>query len=240
MLPNLTARRRRPELMDEPDINSKAHEQALAGLKRINAVSGGTNAIWSEIRDCARSRFSNGDARPFRLLDLACGGGDVAIRLAQRAQHAGLELDISGCDKSPTAVSLATRAARASGVSVRFFPLDVITDPLPPGYDILVNSLFLHHLDEAEAVDFLRKMLRTAEHCVLVDDLVRSLRGWTLASLGVRVLSRSSIVHVDGPRSVEGAFTVEEVRALCQSADWNNPKLHTHWPARFLLVGTRQ
>jgi hypothetical protein len=53
------------------------------------------------------------------------------------------------------------------------------------------------------------------------------------------VLTTSAVVHVDGPRSVEAAFTLEEVRALADQAGLENATLARHWPYRFLLAWRR-
>ena len=132
----------------------------------------------------------------------------------------------------------ATEHARSAGAGVAFFEHDVLAGPLPVGYDVLTSSLFLHHLDEAEAIALLRAMGEAGE-LVLVDDLRRGPAGWVLAYAGIRLLSRSPVAHVDGPRSVEGAFTCDEARELARRAGWGNFVVRPRWPCRFLLVGRR-
>ena len=53
---------------------------------------------------------------------------------------------------------------------------------------------------------------------VLINDLRRAPLGYGLAWLGCRLLSMSQVVHVDGPLSVEAAFTLAEVRSLAAAA----------------------
>ena len=149
-----------------------------------------------------------------------------------------MNLEISGCDMSDLAVQHASAHAAKAGASVRFFRHDVLADPLPEGFDVLTSSLFLHHLDEPEAVELLRRV-RQAGELVLVDDLVRSPWGWLLAYVGIRILSRSKVAHVDGPLSVEGAFTCDEVRELTRQAGWPESEVTPRFPCRFLLVGRK-
>src|SRR5262249_53745639 len=148
----------------------------------------------------------------------ATGAGDLPIRLWHRAQRAGLPVHIDGCDRSPDAVAFARARADAQGAEVPFFACDALSPSLPAGDDVLLCSLFLHHLEESQAVDLLRRMAKAAGQMVLVNDLVRSRAGLMLAHVGTRLLSRSAIVHTDGPRSVEGAFTLTEARALAERA----------------------
>jgi hypothetical protein len=70
---------------------------------------------------------------------------------------------------------------------------------------------------------------------VLINDLVRNRAGFVLAYAGTRILSASKVVHSDGPRSVEGAFTLAEVRALAKRAGMQDAQVDKRWPCRLLL-----
>ncbi len=231
----LSRRSRRPELMDEPDLDEARHVRALEGLGRINRVSRSTGILWPTIAAEARRRRGAG----IRILDVATGGGDVPIGLALRARRAGLEVAVAGCDVSPSAVSFAGQSAGAAGIAVRFFRLDALNDPLPEDYDIVTCSLFLHHLSEEDAVKLLRRMADAARQTVLVNDLERSRVGYLLAWAGCRLLSRSPIVHHDGPVSVRSAFTAAEAGRLAEHAGLSGVRLSHHWPQRFLLEWSR-
>jgi hypothetical protein len=74
---------------------------------------------------------------------------------------------------------------------------------------------------------------------VLVNDLVRSRIGYILAFAGSRVLSRSPIVHFDGPCSVAAAFTRDEARQMAQRAGLEGARVDWRWPWRFLLQWQR-
>ena len=153
---------------------------------------------------------------------------------------AGLDIRIEGCDFSPLAVEYAQRKAEECGADVRFFLQDVLQGPALAGYDAVTCSLFLHHLDEEQALAYLRWAAATAAHQVLVNDLIRSPVGWALAHVAGRILSRSDVVHVDGPRSVEGAFTREEARALAERAGLHGATVGWRWPFRYLLKWDRK
>jgi SAM-dependent methyltransferase len=230
-LPSVKHRRRQPEIMDQPGLERARHVQALRGLERVNFWSRSARILWPPLAALARDT----GGRPLRVLDLATGAGDVPLRLGRLARRAGVPLDVAGCDVSPAAVAHAQgRAAEQQG-SVRFFAWDALSGPLPAGYDAVVSSLFLHHLDEAVAIDLLRRMAEAAGRLVLINDLVRSRSGLLLAYVGTRLLSRSAVVHTDGVRSVEAAFTVAEARALAGRAGLAGAVVERRWPCRFLL-----
>ncbi len=227
-LTDLGGRRRQPELMDHPDLDPEEHRLALRALARINAISMTAGALWSVVAPLA----AEAAPRPLRVLDLACGGGEVLAGLARRAHGAGLMLAGSGWDASATAIAAARTANHEDGLD--FSQHDCFAEPLPTGYDVCMTTLFLHHLDDPAAVELLASM-RKAARTVLVDDLERSRAGWLMAWGGTRLLSRSRVVHVDGPRSVEGAFTREELIRLAALAGLKGARLRRHWPCRMLL-----
>jgi SAM-dependent methyltransferase len=235
----LEHRRRRPEVMDQPGLNSRRHKGALRGLARINLLSGTTGIFWRPLLALARETTT---AR-LRVLDVASGGGDVALRLWRRARWAGLDWQIEGCDLSPVAVAHARRRAARLGAPVRFSVRDALEGPAPGGYDAVISSLFLHHLDHPQAVRLLRRLAgpdaADPPRLLLIDDLARCLTGLIAAHVFSRLLTVSPVVHVDGPRSVEGAFTPAEARGLAAEAGLHGATVVRRWPWRWLLTWRR-
>ncbi len=233
MFMSFSHRRLEGELMDAADLDYQTHLQALRGLRRINIASRTAAALWPCILSIAAARHH----RPLRLLDIATGGGDVAIELACRARRAGIVLEVEACDISPTALHVADEAARRQGVAVRCFCWDARTEPLPRHYHIVISTLFLHHLDDPEIVALLRQLSCQADH-LLISDLLRSRRGYGLAYVGTRLLSSSPMVHEDGVRSVRAALTLPEARRLADEAGLSAASFQRHWPSRFLMQWT--
>ncbi len=175
-----------------------------------------------------------------RVLDLATGGGDVPIRLWFKARRAGLNLELAGCDHSVVAIDHARSRAAQVGAGVAFFVHDVLRGEPLPGYDVVMASLFLHHQESEESARFLlRRMGEMAGRLVLVNDLIRGRLHLWLARLACRLLVSSYVVHTDGPRSVEAAFTRAEVRRLAESAGLTGATVAWRWPFRFLLTWRR-
>ena len=50
-----------------------------------------------------------------------------------------------------------------------------------------------------------------------------------------RLVTRCDVVHVDGPRSVEGAFTPAEALALAEAAGLRGATARRVWPWRWLM-----
>ena len=229
-------RRREPELMDDEGLGREPHLQALDALARVNRVSLTAVRAWREVE-----RLSQVCAAPVRVLDVACGGGDVLIDLARRAQRRGVAVELIGLDLSPVAVERARRRAMggaAHGTSrpaVRFERRNVLVDALPRGAHLVLCSLFLHHLAEEEAVRLLRSMAEACRNVLLVQDLRRTRLGWALAWLGLHALTRSQVARRDGLVSVRAAFGIAEARSLAREAGLAGATVRRCWPQRFAL-----
>ena len=224
-------RTRVPELMDQAGLDEQTHREALAGLARINWLSATAAQFYRALVALAHEQ----PQQPLRILDVACGGGDVTIQLARMAARRGAAFEIDGCDLSSYAVRYASNSARDYGVQVGFFQCNAL-EKLPEGYDVLINSLFLHHLSDEETIGFLQSMARVARKALLVSDLVRSRAGRLLATTVPKIITRSRVVHEDAVRSIDAAYSLTEIHRLIERAGLTNAHIHRAWPSRFFLT----
>ncbi len=228
-----------PELMDDPAIDPIEHRRALGGLRRVNRLCQTgkhvANAVLGIAKQHNRSSIS--------VLDIGCGSGDVAVNVGRRLAGK-VECTITGWDISQTAVDCATKewgdlqsrlpASKRSSVPVQFQQADVFQSS-DAKFDVVYCCLFLHHFTEEQAVQVLGRMKEIASIAVVVDDLVRSRFGYVLAKIGCHLLSRSPVVHFDGPQSVRAAFTGSEAIQLASQAGMRSCSMRRHWPERYLL-----
>ena len=228
----LNNRDRQPEVMDQPGLDPKEHAKALMGLRRINAISRCSAGLFRPIEALAITQ----PAKPLRVLELACGGGDTAIDLALMAKRKGLSLDIHACDLNPEAVAIAQTNAVRRQAALTVFTADALAKPTDHNsFDVVYCTLFAHHLDELDVVRLLEVMALRSRKLVLVDDLIRSRLGFALAWIGTRLLSRSWVVHTDGLLSVRAALQPDEMKSIAMQAGLNNAQIKRSWPERYLL-----
>lgn len=232
----MLTRTRVPEIMDDPNLNHTEHENALRGLARLNTCSGAHWVLWRPIRQLA-ARLGRKD---LRILDIATGSADNAIALWELSERAGYKLQIDGCDISDTAIETARDRAREAGAPSQFFKLDALREQIPSGYDVVMCSLFTHHLERDEVISLLGRMRQATNHLVLVNDLVRSVPSLMMVTLATQVLSRSRVVHSDGPASVRSSFTPRELSELAEEAGLSKATIQEHFPCRMLLVWNKQ
>lgn len=221
------------ELMDDPSLDASQHKEALQALARIHVVSRTASQLAACLVSLTRNVPATG-GQPLRILDIACGGGElttaVAARIASKVHH---RVEVIGLDISERAIGWATRnhARATENLAVTFRTCDVLNNALP-SCTLAFHSLFLHHLDDVQAVAQLQAMAAASLVGFVFSDLLRTRLGLFLAKLGTRVLSRSSVAQIDGPLSVRAARTIEEYHRLFREAELSDPTLRRAWPER--------
>jgi len=249
------AQSRHPEMMDDPALPADEHMHALDALARINAVSLTAFHMARAIEPLTADRPSGPGQPPLRVVDVACGGGDVTVAVARRLGRrlsggppGTPAVQMTGFDISPRAVErarqrvrdgdAAERASTGAAAHVAFEVRDILLAGCPP-CDVATCSLFLHHLDDDDAIRLLVSLSDAARIGVVISDLLRSPAGLTLAVVGTAVLSGSRVARVDGPASVRAARTTAEYRTLLDRAGLHAATIRRIWPERALLAWAR-
>ena len=218
--------------MDDPALPAHEHDRALADLARLNSLARSAAILWPAVR--AQLAQAAAAGRVARVLDVATGSGDIPATLGRWARREGLEAHWIGVDASGHALKRASQRAARDGVPLELHCADA-TRALPVRADVVISSLFLHHLSEAQATDALRAMAAAARSAVIVSDLRRSAPGLALAWTASRVLSRSPVVHFDAVVSVRGAFNERELAGLARAAGLDGASVRRAWPQRMVL-----
>lgn len=224
-------RHQQPEMMDQDDLPRAVHLRALSGLARLNHFTGVARDLYSRIREVAMDT----PAKTIRILDVASGAADLPIAWARRARKDGLKLEITTLDISDVAIEEQLRRAAMASVQIQAIQQNCITEPLPVGFDVITNSLFMHHLDDEEVVTLMASMQQAARQRVVICDLERSRLNLGLVTIGSQLLSRSIVVHHDAKLSVRGAFNVSEFQDLAERATGHSVNVQRIFPCRMLI-----
>ncbi len=233
-MPNLSLGQRnlQAEVMDDPDLPRDEHELALRGLARLNRCSGVTSAMYRRLKRLAMIR----ENQSLHLLDVASGSGDVPLRWADWARRDGWKLQLTLLDLRSVAIEEQQRRAHAADLHVLSLQHDCLRNPLPSGFDVATCSLFMHHLENQQAVQLLQAMRQASNGSVIICDLERNYLNLALVSMASRLLSRSKVVHTDATLSIQGAFTIPEFQVIGQQALGHPIKIQRLFPCRFLAT----
>jgi 2-polyprenyl-3-methyl-5-hydroxy-6-metoxy-1,4-benzoquinol methylase len=204
-----------PELMDRPQPVSAELERDLENLRQLNRYFGSYAVIRRFIHKWIRA----GDQ--LRVVDLATGSGDIPRLIVDHARKVGAKVQIDALDQQGSTLEIA-RKLSAGYPEISFVQANILEwNPAEP-YDIVFNSLALHHFAEEDAVRLLRHCRELSRRFVLVSDLRRGL----LASVGVYLLTalifRERMTREDGRASAARAFSFAEMHELARRADWEN------------------
>jgi SAM-dependent methyltransferase len=212
------ARRRGPEILDDPATDAFVVRRSLADVARANALFGGRRAVCRELADVLAT--SRGES--LTLLDVGTGCGDVPAAARALARRTGTRLRTIAVESSAPLASAAhgpdLPVARGTALALPFRDRSV---------DIVICSQLLHHFTDDAAARVLREMNRVARRCVIVSDLRRS---W-LAAGGIWLASWPLLFHPvsrhDGVLSVLRGYTVPELRDLVRDAIGRAPVART-------------
>jgi SAM-dependent methyltransferase len=88
-----------------------------------------------------------------RVLDVGCGTGEHALLAA------GLGLDATGVDASPTAIARAGEKARKRGLDARFVVADALDlGPLAEQFDTVIDSGLFHVFEDDDRVRYVESL----------------------------------------------------------------------------------
>ncbi len=214
------------EQMDDPGCDEQRLRRTYAQFRVVNAaVSGWRSTYRRHVRPALRRD------RVSTVLDLGCGGGDLARALARWAARDGLSVRVTGADPDDRAHAWATGCRGAPGVIFRrALGRDLVAEGAV--FDVVVSNHVLHHLGDEQLQDFLAASRQLARVRVVHSDIVRSRAAYALFSLGTLPFFPGSFIRQDGLVSIRRSYTPEELAVLVP-AGW---RVERHRPWRNLLL----
>ena len=204
------------ELMDDLSRPDSEFEAAYRELAIINRRLGGIRAIERFLP--ARSDLT--------ILDVAAGGCDVGDAIALKTGCRIVSLDMN-----PRGLYYSTSTIPVVGDSMALpFARD--------SFDVVMCSLFFHHLTDQECVQSLKEMWRTARLLIIVNDLHRHRIAHASIELLAKFFSHSVMVKHDGPASVRRAFKPGELMDVARRSGVP-AHVHRSFPYRLVLVAKK-
>ena len=212
-----------PELLDE-DLGTPAEiSSSLEDLRSINALFGGTSTTVHLLQSVAAAC----GCRKLDVLDIAAGSGDVSLAAQRQLAAEGIELKLTLLDRMASHLhgsAAATVCAEASQLPFR-----------DRAFDVVICSLFAHHLEPDELHRFIAEGLRVCRRALLINDLIRSrLHLWLVYA--ALPLFRSRLTRHDAPASVRRAYTVKEMQRILQGFAGARVTISRHYLYRMGVI----
>jgi ubiquinone/menaquinone biosynthesis C-methylase UbiE len=205
--------------MDDLSRPEQEFAAAYRELKIINRTLGGVRAI---------ERFLPRAKRGINLLmlDVAAGACDVSEALLEKLPCRIVTLDLN---------------ARGLKLADQSWPVvaDALALPFRDGtFDVVMASLFFHHLSNDNCIQVLSQMWRIAKQRILVNDLHRHAVAYFSIRALTALFSKSRMVRHDGPVSVLRAFRSSELLDIARRAGVP-ARVHRSFPYRLVLVADK-
>ena len=205
--------------MDDLSRPEEEFAAAYRELKIINRTLGGVRAI---------ERFLPPAKKGVNLLmlDVAAGACDVSEALIEKLPCRIVTLDLN---------------ARGLKLADKSWPVvgDALALPFRDGtFDVVMASLFFHHLSDDNCVQVLSQMWRIAKQRILINDLHRHAVAYFSIRALTALFSKSRMVRHDGPVSVLRAFRSSELLEIARRAGVP-ARVHRSFPYRLVLVADK-
>lgn len=202
------------EQMDRPDADPRLLERTYAQFPLVNRCVSGWRGVYADLVRPALPRN-----RSATVLDVGCGGGDIALALLGWARADGFGIKVTGIDPDPRAHDFASRAGTAAGFRTgelefrRAASADLVAEGQK--FDVVISNHVLHHLDPPALADIFSDSQQLAGSLAIHSDIRRRRSALALFGLATLPLAGTSFIRRDGLTSIRRSFTREELaRAL--------------------------
>ena len=200
-------RSKKLELLDTGDYSDEEYREVLAILEKIGSLPGADEATISAI----------GPAK--RILDLGCGGGHFAYKLATRYPSA----EVVGYDIDDEAIAYAKERFRRDNLAF------VREDP-GVNFDVVTTNLVMHHLSDRQIVEILQKYPK-----VVINDLHRSWIAYLLYWASAPWLYKNRVIVHDGLISIRRSFKRRDWKRYLKLAG-KKGSVRWKWAFRYLVA----
>ncbi|HVN93645.1 MAG TPA: methyltransferase domain-containing protein [Terracidiphilus sp.] len=219
------------ELMDGPSTREELRA-CLRDLARLNRwfLAYRPTLAW------LNALVSRPPARPLRILDVGCGYGDTLRRIETWARKNKVAVDLIGLDLHPDAIAIAAEATPASS-QISWVATDVFAFSPDSPIDLVISSLFAHHLSEPDLIRFLQWMDHRAAIGWFINDLSRAAIPYHLLRIFSKLAGLHPFVQHDGPVSIARAFVRRDWERMCVAAglDLQDIVIESYKPARLCI-----
>lgn len=198
------------EWMDEP-CSYEDFRACLRDLAQVNRWTLSYRPTLSWLKQFAAIE------RPLHIVDVGCGGGDMLRSMERWAIRRHLSWRFTGVDLNPYAAR-AAREFTPPRSRIKWITGDAFAFPSDQPVDLIVSSLFTHHLPDEEIARFLAWMETRASLGWFVNDLHRGAVPYHLFRWLATAARWHRFVRHDGPVSIRRAFSVEDWRRYCDEA----------------------
>jgi SAM-dependent methyltransferase len=222
------------ELMDTETVDFEEFRACLVDLARVNRLTfahGPTLAFLDRVATAGLPKD-----RPLQVVDVGSGYGDLLRKIGSWARQRGIAVSLTGVDLNPWSARAAAEATPAGDPPIAWVTADAFAYEPPAGIDVVVSSLFTHHLPDRLVVRFLAWMEQHARLGWFVNDLHRHQVPYHFFRYWSRLANWHRFVQHDGPVSIARAFGKADWKRLIGEAGVDPTTVEIRWRFPFRLT----
>ena len=230
---NFGERSKLDELMDTEPVGFEEFRACLFDLARVNRLTLAyrpTLAFFDRLLANARPL-----GRPIEVLDVGSGYGDMLREIDAWALRRGVAVSLTGVDLNPWSRRAAAEATPPNR-KIHWVTADAFAYDPPDGIDVVVSSLFTHHLPDPLVAKFLGFMEANARLGWFINDLHRHPVPYHFFRHFAKLAGFHRFVQHDGPVSIARAFATSDWRRLVAEAGIDPAVVEIQWSFPFRLT----
>jgi SAM-dependent methyltransferase len=235
--PDFAYRAQLIEKMDEP-CSREVLRACLRDIARTNRWTLAYRPLLSWLNSMVASLPTRGEPR--RILDVGSGYGDGLRRIERWAHERRIAVELIGLDLNPDATAIAAEASPDTS-KIQWVTGDILAySPLEP-VDLVVSSLFTHHLGDEQIVGFLKWMEVHAQIGWFINDLSRAPIPYYFFRAFAKLVRLHPFVQYDGPVSIARSFVAADWERMCAAAGLGegDVNIQAFKPARLCVARRR-
>jgi 2-polyprenyl-3-methyl-5-hydroxy-6-metoxy-1,4-benzoquinol methylase len=230
-LVNTSHRSSEMEIMDDFTMEGVLFRDTLDKLEIINRFLGGNSVTIKGLKKLLKNQSKN---KTITIVDLGCGNGDVLRDVSKFGRKNNYSFKLIGIDANPAAIDYAKELSKEYS-ELSFKTIDILSEDFKKqSYDVVLCTLFLHHLKNEELISFLKKTTENATIGLVVNDLHRHKLAYYLFKL-IGFFIKNKMVRQDGLTSILRAFKRKDLENIAKeikvhfSIEWK-------WAFRYLWI----
>ncbi len=219
------------EIMDDLDMSGDLLINSLDQLATVNKWLGG-NKITLDGLEILLGKHTKD--KTISIVDLGCGNGDMLRKVAEYGRKNGYQFKLLGIDANQATIDYANQLS-TNFPEITFSKEDVLAENFEVHtYDIAMCTLFLHHFENAVALNLIQTLLKNAKIGVLVNDLHRHWMAYYLFKL-VTLGVKNKMTKEDGLTSILKAFKRENLEVFSSKINYKS-SITWRWAFRYQWI----
>ena len=219
------------EIMDDFTMEGVLFRDTLDKLEIINRFLGGNSVTINGLKKLLENQPKN---KTITIVDLGCGNGDILRDISKFGRKNNYSFKLIGIDANLAATEYAKELSKEYS-ELSFKTMDILSEDFKKqSYDVVLCTLFLHHLKNEELISFLKKTTENATIGLVVNDLHRHKLAYYLFKL-IGFFIKNKMVRQDGLTSVLRAFKKKDLENIAKEIKVHF-SIQWKWAFRYLWI----